>query len=199
MHFKSEINGCKSQENQRDLTCWWCSVPFLAIIFSLLCPVQSNARFIQPGTTVLHGPRDGLFRVCNSTGETLQLAFIYQHYWKFGEPPTWPAKGWFIFENDQCSNIGVNGFFGVMSVMSENENGEIVPYYNGTTPLEDITVRGGQAEIFATENLCLGEAPFSESRDDFDEYRKCSDDQERVPFSIIFNQEDPHTFTLTLD
>ena len=160
--------------------------------------MPGHGGFIQPGNTVLYGPRDSLFEICNNTGETVQIALIYQHYWRAGEPPTWPAKGWFIYRPNDCSTVAVNGLFGVMSVMWENDRGDLVPYYNGDRRLDDVTVTNSEAKLFATEHLCLGAAPFDQYRDNFSDYFECREGETEVPFSIIFKQGGKESFTLTL-
>ncbi len=159
---------------------------------------QSYADFLQPGSRLIYGPQDTLFRLCNRSGKTLQIALIYKHYWRAGEPPSWPAKGWFVYKPGDCSIVGHNGLSGVMSVMSFNKNGDLVPYYTGGPSINEVSISQNSSTQIEPEYLCLGEAPFDEYRDTFKQYYNCKKGHIKIPFNVLFRQGGGSSFTLSL-
>ena len=167
---------------------------------SLLLFAQAiHTKFLGEDATVLVGPGDAIFKVCNQSDKTLFLAFVYRHVWKLGEPPTWPVKGWFQLNRSGCQNFAVNGLTGVMSVMYKDSAGVLQPFYKGgDTALIDAAVSNGDSTQIVPELLCLDEPPYSGYRDRFTEYYECGADTDQVPFQILFNAGNNSHFTLTL-
>lgn len=176
------------------------SLTGLLVVLSLLWPIQSDARFIREGETVLYGRSDTIFKVCNKAQRTLYLALVYRNVWKFGEDPTWPAKGWFQVDRGGCHSIAVNGLLGVMSVMYKDSAGDLLPHYgSGKTALADAQVGEGQSKKIKTEYLCVGNAPFSGYKNRYREYYDCASDGVKVPFQILFNAYGNRSYTLSIN
>ena len=172
----------------------------LAVLTTLIWPALADARFIREGETVIYGRSDTVFKVCNRAGRTLFLALVYRNVWKFGEEPTWPAKGWFQLNRGGCHSVAVNGLMGVMSVMYKDSSGQLQPHYSGgSTALADATLNNGQSKLIKTEYLCIGEAPYSGYKDHYRQYYDCDADDEKVPFQIVFDAYGNRSYTLTLD
>ena len=172
----------------------------LFVALTLLLPNYSNAGFIKDGVTVIYGRGDTVFKVCNRSDKRLFLAFVYRHVWKFGEEPTWPAKGWYQLDRGSCNDVAVNGLMGVMSVMYEDGSGNRQPYYSGgSTRLADSRIGNGQSELIKTEYLCIGDSPFDGYKDKYPDYYTCEESAEKIPFQVVFDAYGNSDFTLTLN
>lgn len=157
---------------------------------------------LQPGETVILGRNDTMFKVCNRTKDTLQIAIIYKHHWKYGEPATWPAKGWFIYSPGECANVAVNTFFGIMSVVRVTKDGKLEPYFSvkaTEVSLKEVRVDYNEVKKFATEYFCTGKAPFDEYRDKIIDYRKCDKGQIKIPFNVMFSHGGGKHFTFSIN
>lgn len=140
------------------------------------------------------------FEICNRTKKTLRIALVYKHYWKFGKPPSWPAKGWFEYSPGKCVDVAVNNLFGVMSVVEVAKNGKLIPFYQtkNEKSLDEVVVYNNEVRKFKTEYFCIGKPPFKGSKKNISDYFKCSKNQEKIPFNIIFNHGSGESFTLNL-
>lgn len=173
----------------------------LYLVLSIGHVPQSYADgFMKPGVRYMLSNRDYIFEVCNHSGQPLSYAIIYKNYWKWGEPPTWPAKGWFRLARGGCENVAINGLFGVMSVMTD----DLKPYFsNGTDSLKNVETSGNQVKKFKAEYFCIGKKiddAFKETyRDDLYDYRKCAKGQGKIPFNVIFNIKGDRNYTLNLN
>lgn len=43
--------------------------------------------------------------ICNRSSDELSIGIIYEHYHTFGEPPTWPVKGWYRIPPNDCGYV----------------------------------------------------------------------------------------------
>ncbi len=182
---------------ERNPKCATCYVIFFLAAMTASSSV-SYAGFLKQGVRVLLGRYDTVFKVCNRTDETLQIAIIYEHHWKRGEPSTWPAKGWFVRSPGECSDFAVNNLIGVMSVVRVTKDGKLKPYSTGSTPFKDTSVYNNEAKWFATEYFCIGEAPFEEYRDNLGDYQKCKKGQTKIPFNLMFKHGGGKHYTLNI-
>jgi len=123
---------------------------------------------------------------------------VYQNNWKYGEPPTWPAKGWFEYSPGECTSVATNNFFGILSVVRSVKGKKLKPAFFGKRPVEDVVLSHNQSMAFDPAYLCLGQAPFDGYKDELTDYQKCDKGEQLVPFSIMFNHGGGDHFTLDL-
>lgn len=169
-------------------------IPTIIVMFGLIfvpyVKVAVAGQLLSAHTSILE--------ICNRTGHEVQLAMIFEHHWKRGKPPTFPAKGWYSYSPGECGNLYFGKIFGIMSIMRKSDDGTLVSMYGNDVPIGDIQVGIDSMAQFSVEEFCLDDASISGYRNSIWDYSECRKGETKYPFSVMFSSGNGGTYTIVL-
>ena len=136
--------------------------------------------------------------LCNTSEHQIQFIMIYKHFHTWGEPPSWPLKGYFVIDGSECEQVlngeNLEAVFSISKIIEDHKS-YLVPLSPGRP---DQLPANGSTGI--EEALCVpAEAPYEGYyKDDFKSYQNCSAGEHKVIFNLYVQTGSNMRYTVSI-
>lgn len=145
------------------------------------------------------GTAQAALEICNRSSDEMSIAIIYEHYHTFGEPPSWPVKGWYRVPANECGYVlddyrERKVFLSILKLRDDHD-AWVAPL--SVDPEFDMWRWGVQG---IARKMCVDRDPIAGYRETLEAFSRCTGKGEYFQyFNAYVRIRENQDFTLNLD